>query len=74
MLDPRSVALQGLVGPLSVLAIATQGFFGGMPSTVEVVDGGGGTLFKDAFVEQLHQEDEIIILAVAQCFAHGVFT
>jgi len=33
MLDPRSIALQGLVGPLSVLAIATQGFLGGVTPT-----------------------------------------
>lgn len=47
------------------------------PIAPPVVINSGGGVFGDQLFEvseQINQEDEIIILAVAQCFAHGVFT
>jgi len=46
MLDPRSIALQGLVGPLSAIAMAVQGFIASLipPSPENGPSGGANWL------------------------------
>lgn len=66
-LVPLQAALQGLLAVPLVGAMQGLVQFGPAPDSVY---GGGGT---SVFMQQIHEEDEIVIFAVAQMIAQGVF-
>ncbi len=82
MLRALSVALQGFTPfPLSAIAIAVQGLIAEIQAEYQAAKaveiGGGGTPFHEdtsSDLQLMQDEDEIIILAVAQMIVQGVFT
>jgi hypothetical protein len=78
LISARSIALRGI--GYGALALSLHGLVN-IPDKVNLQPpiGGGGTTtrsdaYEDLVLKQIHQEDEIIILAVAQLIVHGAFT
>lgn len=77
MLSSRLIALQGIGGV--ALAVALQGFVAVdqvTPVTPTLMAGGGAHEQELDYMlqQQIREEDEIIIMAVAQLIVHGAFT
>ena len=82
-LNARSIALRGF--GYGALAIATAGFIAASPVDKRNYGGGGGRSEHEQYLAQQEQhafelhkqileEDEILILAVAQLVVNGAFT